>query len=174
MGGNIEWRSQEWCWPCGSEWLGEGGVRGRIVYSGWCCGRNIFEKIYMLVILFMIMIKYCHTRSININNMPECFSERLVLVLVLLQWIWPAIQLGQKSYRLLSLNRLEMVARGCFCAPNTIFLRSLSRCPRIPPIRLRQAFASSWYSPLYYYRVKFYFALNLRLSGLGKKEKNLA
>ena len=32
---------------------------------------------YMLVILFMILIKYCHTRSIYIDNKPECFSERL-------------------------------------------------------------------------------------------------
>ena len=36
----------------------------------------------MLVILFMILIKYCHTWSININNKPECFSERLVFVLL--------------------------------------------------------------------------------------------
>ena len=78
--GNIGWRSV--AGPVGVSGWGEGGVRGRIVYSGWCCGRNIFEKIYMLVILFMILIKYCHTRSININNKPECFSERLVLVLL--------------------------------------------------------------------------------------------
>ena len=81
-GRNIECRSG--AGPVGVSGWGEGGVRGRIVYSGWCCGRNIFEKIYMLVILFMIMIKYCHTRSININNKPECFSERLVLVLLYL------------------------------------------------------------------------------------------
>ena len=53
--GNIKCRSG--AGPMGvSDW-GEGGVRGRIVYSGWCCGRNIFGKIYMLVILFMILIK---------------------------------------------------------------------------------------------------------------------
>ena len=60
VGGNIEWM-EEWCWPCGtvgvSGW-GEGGERGRIIYSGCCCGRNIFRKIYMFVILFMILIKH--------------------------------------------------------------------------------------------------------------------
>ena len=78
------------CWPCvtvGVSGWGEGGERGRIIYSGCCCGRNIFRKIYMFVILFMILIKYCHTRSININNKPECFSERLVLVLLYLSFL---------------------------------------------------------------------------------------
>ena len=38
-------------WDCGSEWLGGGRSEGEDclnVYSGWCCGRNIFGKIYML------------------------------------------------------------------------------------------------------------------------------
>ena len=46
-----------------------------------CCGTS---GVLVILLLLIILIKYCHTRSININNKPECFSERLVLVLLYL------------------------------------------------------------------------------------------
>ena len=51
-----------------------------------CCGTS---GVLVILLLFIILIKYCHTRSININNKPECFSERLVLVLLYLSfWLF--------------------------------------------------------------------------------------